>query len=428
MLGTVAYMSPEQVRAKDLDARTDLFSLGAVLYEMVTAKLPFEGASSGEICGAILHSTPPSPSQINPQVPPEIEALIEKALEKDRDLRYQSAADMRGDLQRLKRDSDSGRAATGSSRITTRETSPARKKLAIRIAIFLPLIAALIAGGIFYRSRKNKPLTEQDSIVLAEFDNKTGDPVFDDALRQALGMELEQSPFLNVLSDRKVAEALALMGRPANQRITMDVGRELCVRTGSKAVLGGAVSGLGSHYVIYLDAVACGTGDTLAREQVEANNKEDILTALSRTSSSLRAKLGESLPSVAKFDVPIAVTTSSLEALKTYSVAMKERHEKGDAACVPFLKQAMSSIRISPWPMPYCRSPMTILDNLRLPLKPRPRPTNCAIARAPAKSCVSLPLISAPRENWIKRRRAMNCGRRSTLTTPLPAATWPRTT
>jgi eukaryotic-like serine/threonine-protein kinase len=178
-------------------------------------------------------------------------------------------------------------------------------------------------------------------VVLADFINKTGDAAFDDALKQALVVDLGQSPFLNVLSDRKVSETLRMMGRPINERITMDTGRELCMRTGSKALLGGTISSLGTHYLIDLSAVACNTGDTLAKEQGEATSKEDVLKALSRASSSLRTKLGESLPSVQRFDVPVEATTPSLEALKTYSMGITTMREKGNAPSIPFLKRAI---------------------------------------------------------------------------------------
>ncbi len=340
MLGTVAYMSPEQVRAQELDARTDVFSFGTVLYEMASGRLPFDGATSGEICGAILHQNPTPPSQFNPQVPREVEALIHKALEKDRNLRYQSAADMRSDLRRLKRDTESG-AVSATIVGAPKAVVAKKKKLGMIVVPAIVGIAAVIAGGIFYGSHRAKPLTEQDTVVLADFDNRTGDAVFDGALKQALAVELGQSPFLNILSDQKISETLQLMGRPVNDSVTMAVGRELCLRAGGKAVMGGAIASLGSHYLIDLNAVACGTGDTLAREQVEAASKEDVLKALGQAASSLRAKLGESLPSVQKFDVPIAVSTSSLEALKTYSVAMKVRRDQGDAPSIPFLKQAI---------------------------------------------------------------------------------------
>jgi eukaryotic-like serine/threonine-protein kinase len=211
-------------------------------------------------------------------------------------------------------------------------------KFAVSVAA---LIVALLAGGFYWRSRQAQRLTEKDTIVLADFDNRTGDAVFDDALKQALAVELLQSPFLNVLSDRRVSETLGMMGRPINQRITMDVGRELCQRTGSKALLGGTISSLGSHYLVDLTAVACGAGDILAKEQGEATSKEGVLKALSRASSSLRANLGESLPSVQKFEVPIEATTSSLEALKSYSMGLTILREKGEASSVPFLQRAI---------------------------------------------------------------------------------------
>ena len=199
----------------------------------------------------------------------------------------------------------------------------------------------MLLGTLLWHPWTARGLTEKDTVALTDFINHTGDPVFDDALKQALSVDLEQSPFLNILSDRKVSETLRLMGRPANERITMDVGRELCLRTGSKALLGGAISSLGSHYLIDLNAVACKTGDTLAKEQAEATSKEEVLKALSRASSNLRAKLGESLPSVQKFDVPIEVTTSSLEALKSHSMGFRIWQEKGESAGIPFLKQAI---------------------------------------------------------------------------------------
>ncbi len=326
MMGTVAYMSPEQVRAKDVDTRTDLFSFGAVLYEMATGKMPFEGASSGEICGAILHVTPTPVAQVNPKVSGEIGAIVNKALEKDRALRYQHAADIRADLQRLKRDTETGRmqaASSGSVRIAPESGRHAAKRGFWKIAISsVVLVAAVIVAGIYYRSYRKQALTEKDTIVLADFANSTGDTVFDGALKQAMSVQLAQSPFLNVLSDRKVIQTLKMMGHSTDERITPEIGREICLRTRSKALLVGTVSSLGSHYLIGLSAVTCNTGDMLASEHAEASSKEDVLRALSRTCSMLRASLGESLASVQKFDVPIdASTTTSLEALKSFSLA-----------------------------------------------------------------------------------------------------------
>jgi eukaryotic-like serine/threonine-protein kinase len=357
-LGTVAYMSPEQARAKELDNRTDLFSFGAVLYEMATGQQPFRGESEATIYEAILNRDPVPPAKLNKEVSAKLEEIIHKALEKDRDLRYQHAADIRTDLQRMKRDSESGHLATAGA-ATTAHGRLVRAKLR-KILVSVLLLSAVIAAGFYYHSHQSKPLTAKDTVVLSNFDNKTGDAVFDDALKQALAVELGQSPFLNILSDRKVSETLQMMGRTTNERITAEIGRELCLRTGSKALLGGTISSLGSHYLIDLNAVACSTGDTLANEQTEASSKEDVLKALSRASSSLRGKLGESLPSVQKFDVPIEATTSSLDALKSYSMGVRIRDEQGDPPALPSLKRA---VELDPnFPMGYAVLAM-VYDN-----------------------------------------------------------------
>jgi eukaryotic-like serine/threonine-protein kinase len=349
-IGTVVYMSPEQVRGEELDARTDLFSFGVVLYEMATGVQPFRGETSGVITEAILNREPVAPVRLNPDLPAKLEEVINKSLEKDRKLRYQSAAEVRTDLQRLKRDTETGRlsATTRTKPKISGSTTRLGRAATAGVAV---LVLVLIIGGLFLRTRKAQALTEKDTIVLADFDNKTGDPVFDSALKQALAVELGQSPFLSVLSGRKVGETLQMMGRPASDRVTLDVGRQLCLRTGSKALLTGTISRLGSHYLIDLNTVACSTGDTVATEEGEAANKEDVLKTLSRASSRLRSKLGESLPSVKKFDVPIEVSTSSLEALKSYSMGISVLYEKGDTESIPFMERA---IELDPnFPMAY---------------------------------------------------------------------------
>jgi serine/threonine protein kinase/tetratricopeptide (TPR) repeat protein len=338
LLGTVAYMSPEQVRAKELDSRTDLFSCGAVLYEMATGKTPFDGASAGEICGAILHQEPVPPSQISAKVAPALEAVIRKAMEKDCSLRYQHAADIRADLQRLKRDTESAGLPTASRREAN--TDP-RKHWKVGLSVALAVVV-LAAGGYFYLHRAPK-LTAKDTIVLADFANTTGDAVFDDALRQGLSAQLEQSPFLSLLSDERISQTLALMSQPKDARLTHELGREVCQRTGSAAVLDGAIAQIGTQYLLSLKAVNCSNGETLASTETQANDKNHVLEALSKLASDLRSRLGESLTSVQKFDAPPEnVTTPSMEALKAYSLGFQAQNFKGDYhGAISFFRRAI---------------------------------------------------------------------------------------
>jgi serine/threonine protein kinase/Tfp pilus assembly protein PilF len=339
-IGTLAYMSPEQVRGEELDARTDLFSFGAVLYEMATGVEPFRGETSGVIAESILNRTPVAPVRLNADLPPKLEEITTKALEKDKKLRYQNAADIRTDLQRLKRDSDSGRA--GSSVAAVAPVSVGQRKSRWIYSSAAIMAFALAASALFLHSRKAHALTDKDTIVLADFTNATGDPVFDGTLRQGLAVQLEQSPFLSLVPEDRVQQTLHMMSQSADVRLTPQLAREVCQRTASAAVLEGSIATIGSQYVLGLRAKNCRTGKVLDDEQVQAAKKEDVLSALSQMASKFRARVGESLATVQEHDVRLEeATTSSLEALQAYSVGWKTNASSGDEAGLPFFKRAL---------------------------------------------------------------------------------------
>ncbi|MGB7025173.1 MAG: protein kinase [Candidatus Acidiferrales bacterium] len=386
-IGTITYMSPEQVRGEELDSRTDLFSFGAVLYEMVTGVRPFRGDTSGVIAEAILNRSPVASVRLNHEVPARLEEVINKALEKDRKLRYQNAAEIRADLQRLKRDSsasaavvqrdlDSGRvaAAFGKQRSWERHTAAALRKqrswerrtafpasarwgFATAIFVALGFLTAFVFNLGGFRNdffTKAHALTGKDTIVLADFTNTTGDPVFDGTLRQGLSVQLEQSPFLSLVSDDRIQQTLQMMGQKPDAKLTPKIAQDLCQRVGSAVVIEGSIAQIGTPYLLTVKAVNCSNGNSLASTEAQASDKNHVLDALGKASSEIRSKLGESLSSVQKFDTPLEqATTPSLEALKAYSSGYKLESTTGDAAAISFYKRAIELD--SKFALPYAR-------------------------------------------------------------------------
>ena len=373
-VGTVLYMSPEQALGDPLDSRTDLFSLGLVLYEMLTGRRAFEGRSTTAIVDAILHATPQglNPADIS-NVPKDLRRLITRLLDKDRDKRPASAAEVAAHLRAVQSGSIAGREyaaaldsstssggssglkvtsdifakvpgfrpADGSSGLSTALAHGNLREAGIIVVLLLLLVVGGYGAYTWFRGRPVSPAT-REPLLLADFANTTGEAVFDGALKDALEIQLQQSPYVKVLPTSQVRAALQLMERSPNEPLTAVVARDLCERLGVKAILLGSIAPLSSAYVITLEAQACRTGDTLARDQAQAASKTDVLATVGAASARIRERLGESIGSIQRFNVPAQnATTPSLDALKAYSLGVETRLKTGDVQAIPFFEHAL---------------------------------------------------------------------------------------
>jgi tetratricopeptide (TPR) repeat protein len=321
--GTPPYMSPEQVRGEMLDGRTDLWSLGVVLYEVCAGAKPFEAGSFDRILETILTSDPVPLRRRSPKVPAELERIVGKLLQKDRERRYRSAAELLRDVRKLQ----------------ARQAAAPRK-------YWMGAAAALVvagAGALLWQRFQSKPLTDKDVLVLADFTNTTGEPIFDGALREALAIQIEESPFLKTLSDERVRIDLRLMGRPLSERITNDIAREICQRENQKAMIGGSIAALGKTYVVTLESANCRTGDTLARAQAEAPDREHVLAAVAQAAKGMRRKLGESLSSIQRLEPTRQtdeVTTTSLPAFQAFAQSLSLFRQGAYLDAIPVMRRA----------------------------------------------------------------------------------------
>ena len=332
LLGTLPYMSPEQARGESLDVRTDLFSFGAVLYEMATGQRAFPGSVPAVLADMVLNRAPVPPAELNPLLleAPELLHIIDKALEKDRELRYQSAGDVLADLRRIKRRLDSG--PVSRPRIPTR--------IARRALVVAAIVVPLLLGVLVVTQRRTAP--QRDSVVLAEFANRTGEALFDYTLRQGLAAKLSQSPFLSIVPDERLRETLRLMGRSTDDHLTHPVALEICRRQGVKAMLEGSIATLGRLYVVWLQATNCDTDEAIAREQAEVPSKEGVLQVVGSLASKMRGTLGESLASIQHYDAPLEqITTPSLEALRAYTLGQRRRTTGEEIEAIPFFLRAI---------------------------------------------------------------------------------------
>jgi len=281
---------------------------------------------------------PASTAHVNPTLPPKLEGIIVKALEKDRKLRYRHAADIQTDLQRLKRDSESAKLLVARKG----ESLDRRRKLWLVIVSVSVVLAALATGGYFYFHRTPK-LTDKDTIVLADFENGTGDPIFDDALKQALTVQLEQSPFLSIVPEDQIQQTIQLMSLKPGTRLTRNIAREVCRRNQGSAVLEGSIANIGTQFLLLLKAVNCVNGQTISSTQEQASDKSHVLEALNKISVETRTRLGESLSTIEKYSAPVEqATTSSLEALQAYTEGKKAHQAEEFLTAASFYSRATS--------------------------------------------------------------------------------------
>lgn len=331
--GTLPYMAPEQLLGAEIDGRTDIHAAGSVLYEMATGHRPFAETERSKLIGAILRQHPFLPDAPKPPLSRELRRIIGKCLEKNPNRRYQSAKELAGDLRQM------GMASATNQKLWL---LPSMAPWVPKLSMVLILGLLLVVGLLLFRPEPHPAPTIFDTVVLADFINSTGDSVFDGALKQALAVQLEQSPFLSILPQTKIQETLHLMGRSGDETLSPELAREVCQRLSGNALVWGSVASLGAEYVIGLTAANCRTGDYLANVQVQAKNKETVLTSLEKATSDLRRKMGESASSMERFDAPIEeATTPSLEALKAYSLGRQAFTQKGSLAAIPFFEQAV---------------------------------------------------------------------------------------